>query len=258
MTKFVNELTYYLGILIEFRLELESLPSGSLIKMKNNAYGHKINGKITGITNNHEMIRNLARKKFITVLIKRIEHNLDILKKNLTQLPEIAQSLSNENFKSLHPRDIIKSLPKSYQGLSESYFYHPFTTEWLSEPSIPNDYKVEQKVHKSKSGNYFRSKSEQSFANLLEDNGLPYKSDIKLVLGGVAKCPDYITLNPFLGKLSIWEFYGLADQSGYDEKMNEKMDWYRENGVTVINLFESDMRDTSYLQKLIDEKIWGI
>jgi len=253
-----NEFNYYLETLNELRLEAKSLPDGLLIKTRNTAYCHKINGKSIGITNDHEMIRKLARKKFITALIRRIEHNLDLLKKNLTSSSKAASSLPTKNFKSLHPRNIIKSLSKSYQGLSESYFYHPFAIEWLKEVSVPNDYKVELKVHKSKSGNLFRSRGEQSFANLLEDNGLPYKSDVELKLGDEAKCPDYIALNPFLGKLSIWEFYGLADQSGYDEKMNEKMVWYRKNGVTVINLFESDMRDTPHLQKLINEKIWGI
>jgi len=258
MTKLVNECNFYLEILGELRLELKSLPIGSLVKTKNSKYRHKINGEVTVITNDHEMISKLARKKFVITLIKRIEYNLGLIKKNLELLPETTLSLSTKNFKSLHPRDIIKSLPKSYQGLSESYFYHPFAIVWIKEATVPNDYKVELKVHKSKSGNLFRSRGEQSFANLLEDNGLPYKSDVELKLGGEAKCPDYIALNPFLGKLSIWEFYGLADQSGYDEKMNEKMHWYRENGVTVINLFESDMRDSPLLQKLINEKIWGI
>jgi len=258
MTKLLNEFYYYLEILIELRLELESLPDGSLTKEKDVAYRHKVNGKTRGITNDREMIRKLARKKFITMLIKRIEYNLGLMKKSITPPFEKAQSLGSNKFKSLHPRDIIKSLPKSYQGLSESWFHHPFAIEWLEENSTPNDYKIELKVHKSKSGKLFRSRAEQSFANLLEDNGLPYKSDVELLLGSVKKCPDYIVLNPFTGKLSVLEFYGLADQSGYDEKMNEKMDWYRENDCTVINLFESDMRDSQHLQNLIDELIWDI
>jgi len=258
MTKLIYEINYYLEILIESRLELESLPDGSLIKEKNTAYCHKINGKTIGISNNYEMISKLARKKFIMVFIKRVEYNLDLVKKDLTLPSGKAQSLGTKRFKSLHPRDIIKSLPKSYQGLDESYFYHPFATEWIAENPTPNNYKSEFKVHKSKSGNYFRSRAEQSFANLLEDNRLPYKSDVELKLGGKTKCPDFITLNPFIGKLIILEFFGLADKSGYDKQMNNKMTWYRENGVNAIYLFESDIGDTPHLQKLIDEKIWKI
>jgi len=257
MTELINGFNYFIEMLHELRLEFESLPNGSLIKQRNASYSHKISGKSFCITNNHVMIRKLARKRFIKTLISRIEYNLGLMKNSLTSPSEKIPSLPIKKFKSLHPRDIIKSLPKSYQGLCETYFYHPFATQWIAQNPTPNDYMLELKVHKSKKGVFFRSKSEQSFGNLLEDNKLPYKSDVELTLGGKTKCPDFITINPFLGKLSIWEFYGLADQSGYDEKMNEKMVWYRENGCNVINLFESDMRDTQYLQELIDEKIWG-
>lgn len=258
MTKLVSEFNYYLKILNALYLELESLPSGSLIKMKGAVYYHKINGKCTGITNNIEMIHQLARKKFIVTFIKIIEDNFSIMKKSLILSPRKAPKLDVAKLKSLHPRDIIKSLPESYQGLSELSFYHPFATKWFAADSKPNEYKRELLTHKSKGGKLFRSRGEQSFANLLEDNGLPYKSDVELILGGIKKFPDFIVLNPFIGKLTVLEFFGLANQSGYDEQMNSKMDWYRLNGCNVIYLFESDIRDSQHLQNLIDEKIWGV
>jgi len=245
-------------MLTELYVELESLPNGSLIKKRNAAYCHKINGKCIGITSDAEMISNLARKKFILALMNNIKDNISLVKKTLTLSPKKNLALDVKRFKSLHPRDIIKSLPKSYQGLSESYFYHPFATEWLSKAAVKNEYKKELLTHKSKNGNLFRSRGEQAIANLLEDNGLPYKSDVELALSGVTKFPDFIVLNPFTGKLTVLEFFGLADQSGYDEQMNKKMDWYRMNDCNVIYLFESDIRDSQHLQDLIDEKIWSI
>ena len=245
-------------MLTELYLELESLPEGSLIKKRNTAYCHKINGKYIGITNDDEMISKLARKKLIITLIRCMKDNLSLMKKSFSLSPRKNPLLDTKKLKSLHPRDIIKSLPKSYQGLSESYFYHPFTPKWLAEVSVPNDYKKELLTYKSKSGKLFRSRGEQSFANLLEDNGLLYKSDVKLVLGGVAKFPDFIVLNPFTGEVTVFEFFGLADQAGYDEQMNKKMDWYRMNSFHVIYLFESDIGDSQHLQNLLDEKIWKI
>jgi len=256
--KLINEFNYYLELLTELRLELGSLPNGSLVKIRNATYCHKINGKYTGITNDPEMIGDLARKKLLMILIRHIEYNISLMKKNLMLFPGKNPLLDSKNFKSIHPKDIIKSLSKSYQGLNESYFYHPSAIKWLAEISRQNDYKKELLTYKSKGGRFFRSRGEQSFANLLEDNGLPYKSDVELVLGGIAKFPDFIVLNPFLGKIVVFEFFGLADQSGYDEQMNKKMDWYRMNGCNAIYLFESDMRDSQRLQNLIDEKIWGI
>ena len=258
MTKLANEFNYYLQILKELYLELELLPAGSLIKIKENIYARKLNGKYIGITKDPKMICELARKKFVITFIKHIKDNFKLMRKNLTCFPEKVDEININNPQSLHPRDIIESLPKSYQGLSESYFYHPFATDWLAEIPVQNDYKNELKTYKSKNGELFRSRGEQSFANLLEDNGLPYKSDVELTLGGTTKFPDFIILNPYIGQLFVVEFFGLADQLGYDEQMNNKMDWYRMNNCNIIYLFESDMRDSQHLQNLIDEKIWRI
>ena len=257
MTKLLNEFNHYLETITQLQHELKSLPDGSLVKTKSASYYHKINEKFIGITNNPEMINKLARKKFVMTFIKNAQDNMRLMKKSLTLFPGKTPALDTKKLKSLHPRDIIKSLSKSYQGLSESSFYHPFATKWLSEATTPNDYKTELLTYKSKSGRLFRSRGEQSIANLLEDNGLLYKSDVGLVLGGIRKFPDFIVLNPFIGKQSVFEFFGLADQSGYDEQMNKKMDWYRMNNFNVIYLFESDIGDSQHLQDLINEKIWG-
>ena len=251
------ELNYYIELLAELKLELETLPEGSLVKIRN-TYCHKINGKGTGISNDPEKIGKLARKKFIVVFIGCIEHNLDLMRKILASLPVANGTLNAKKFKSLHPKEIINSLPKTYQGLSETYFYHSFVSEWLATDPAANEYKKELRIYKSKSGRLFRSRAEQSFANLLEDNGLLYKSDVELMLGGIKKFPDFMVLNPFIGKLTILEFFGLANQSGYDKQMNSKMDWYRMNNLNVIYLFESDMRDSQHLQDLIDERIWKV
>ncbi|MCL2560668.1 MAG: hypothetical protein FWE07_09295 [Turicibacter sp.] len=258
MIKLTNEFNHYLEILTELYQELESLPAGSLVKARGSTFYHKINGKRIGITNDRKKISELARKKFIFVFTRNILYNMSLIKKGLTSSLESTQTLDVKKLKPLHPRDIINSLPESYQGLSESSFYHSSTGKWLAETSAQNEYKKELQTFKSKSGQLFRSRGEQSFANLLEDNGLPYKSDVALTLGGVTKYPDFIVINPFTGKQFVLEFFGLADQSGYDKKMNNKMDWYRMNNVEVIYLFESDMRDSQHLQNLIDEKIWGI
>jgi len=226
--------------------------------MKDTVYYHKNRGKCVGITNNYEMISNLARKKFVMTLIRCIQDNFTSIKKSSKPFRGEHSALNVEELKSLHPYNIIKSLPKSYQDLNESSFYHPFAITWLAETPMENDYKKELRTYKSKSGRLFRSRGEQSIANLLEDNRLPYKSDVELVLDGITKFPDFIVLNPFTGKQFILEFFGLADQSGYDEQMNKKMDWYRMHGSNVIYLFESDIRDSQHLQDLINEKIWGI
>jgi len=257
MVKLINELNYYLELLTELKLELESLPEGSLVKIRN-TYCHKINGKCIGITNDPEKMGKLARKKFIVTFIRIIEDNFNLIRTGLTPLSEKGLAFDVKKFKSPHPKVIIKSLSKTYQGLSETCFYHPRVAEWLGETPASNEYKKELRTYKSKSGRLFRSRGEQSFANLLEDNGLLYKSDVELVLGGIKKFPDFMVLNPFIGKLSVLEFFGLADQSGYDKQMNNKMDWYRMNGFSVIYLFESDMRDSQHLQNIIDDKIWRI
>lgn len=96
-------------ILQQKKKELESLPRGSLIR-KNGCYYNYINGHEIGISKNKELIRKLARKRFLEKEIAIICHNME-LQKNY-----------NEKYKALDFYQIIASMPKSYQELPLEFF----------------------------------------------------------------------------------------------------------------------------------------
>ena len=89
--------------------ELKSLPEGSLVK-KNGCYYHYLNGHETGISKNKELIKQLARKRFLENEVKIIRNNLDLQRK------------FTDKYTELDIKNIIASMPKSYHELPMEYF----------------------------------------------------------------------------------------------------------------------------------------
>jgi len=224
-------------------IELATLPPGRLNKRKD-AYYHAIDGQEYGITGEYERIAQLGRKKLVLLRRKQLE-------KNHTLLSKIDCS---------SPQELIGSLTLLYQGLDKECFYHSEVKKWINEPYKKNTYLPEQRKYASISGMKFRSKSEVIIANLLEKYHLPYRYDAILTMGGQTLCPDFIIKNPYTNKEVIWEHFGALNQSGYEEKMNRKMETYRKSGLTLfdnlIYTFEADIEDDLWLQSLIKRVIF--
>jgi hypothetical protein len=207
--------------------ELEQLPEGRLVK-KREFYYHVIGKKEIGITNNTELIRQLARKKFL------LEQKKDISKT---------------------PKDIIKSLPNSYQNLPQSFFYHTDFHKWNNQPEVKNSYPMATTYH-SKNGTIVRSKSELIIANALEEYELPYRYDNLLQLVEQKMYPDFIIKNPFTNKTIIWEHFGALNQPDYEQRMTTKMKIYLEQGfVPFHNLIYTSEFDLNRINDIIEKII---
>ena len=207
--------------------ELEQLPSGYLVKKRKFLY-HKIGKKEVGITNDKELIRQLARKKFL------LEQRKDITKT---------------------PKEIINILPNSYKDLPLSFFYHTKFHQWIDRPEIKNSYPLTTTYY-SKNGTVLRSKSELIIANSLEEYEIPYRYDNLLQLNGQKMYPDFIIKNPFTNKTIIWEHFGALNQPDYEQRMSNKMKTYLEQGLipfdNLIYTFEFDLgRINDIIEKII-------
>jgi len=226
--------------------ELQHVPLGYLVK-KQKQYYHSSNGKEIGINKQPDLIKQLCRKRYLLTYRKQLIHNLSAGVKNIN------------NYDKRSPADLIKSLPNSYQGTPPNYFYCPEVAQWVTEEYEKNTYSTPDGSYFSKRGIAVRSKSEALIASLLEDYNLPYRYDAILQLGDWRKSPDFIIRNPFNGRTFIWEHFGALHESGYEQKMNDKMSLYLQHGYvsfeTLIYTFEFDLRSPVRLKNLVQDII---
>jgi len=229
--------------LAEVDTELVTLPAGNLIR-RGSRYYHMVDGKEVGITKNIELIQSLYRKRFLLSLKKRLERNISIISRTVERLV------------STMPNDIIESLPASYQERSLAYFHHPSMKKWEKKTHGENSYKGRK--YETKNSVILRSKSEFMIASLLEEYNIPYFYESSITLKGQTKYPDFLIINPFSGKLIIWEHFGALHIQEYEESMTKKMQLYMSSGFipfeTLIYTFEFDM-NTKRLRNLIENNI---
>jgi len=229
--------------LADIKKELTQFPEGQLY-IKNKFYYHRHEGKEKGITRNPDLIRQLARYKYLQIREKQLENNL---------------SQPINKFDHRTPRQLIATLSKAYQTVPESYFYHPSVEQWLANPPRINTLNPENAKYLYQDIAY-RSLSEREIAKKLDENGLLFYCDSRFNVGIAEISPDFYIKNPFNGKIFLWEFFGAFHIPNYGDRMNNKMATYAKMGFTendnLIATFEHHLRDTNRIQEMIDRIIW--
>ena len=238
------KLNNYKKELLQIAKELKTLPSGHLSKRKSCYYQYVTKEKQVGITKKPELIRQLARKKYLQARKAQLENNL-------------SKPLSEFDFST--PKELIASLPNAYKDLPESYFYHPSIEAWLANPPNKNTINPEHAKYNSSSDIQFRSIAERIIAEILAEYGLPHHYDVVIKINGKKVSPDFIIKNPFTGKTYILEHFGAFNKEGYADSMNNKMDHYEKNGFTqfenLITTYEYHIRETQLIRDLIEQII---
>jgi len=225
--------------------ELQKLPEGRL-KRKGIHYYHVIGKKEFGITNDKKLIRKLCRKKHLLNCKKQLEHNIPIIARHFNKFDDTTEE------------EMIDALSNTYQGLPRFYFFHSSVEDWMAKAFEKNPFSLNKKEgYTTKNGVTVRSKSEFIIACLLEYYGIPYRYEAAVYFDEqYTKYPDFTIMNPFTGKLIIWEHFGATNESGYVESMNDKMNLYMRHGYVpfenLICTFESDIGDPGRLEVFIE------
>lgn len=89
-------------------------------------------------------------------------------------------------------------------------------------------------IHRTTRGELVRSKSEVIIADLLHSNGVDYEYEIPLKIGDSVKYPDFTIENDDLGITYYWEHCGMMFDEGYRKKWEQKLEWYKNNGILPI------------------------
>lgn len=196
----MNQADAYLAYLLEEyrelqkkqQRELRKMPPGQLsIRMSRGKVNYAYvlteeNGKQLrrGITNNHEMLHALARKKYLQQSLKLLDKNIPALEKLLAA------------HEAPTPDNIIKSLPKAYQQLPPEAFLPGLREQmkWADAEYEKNTYRQESKIHITARGLKVRSKSEVIIADKLDAYGIPYHYDELIYIENQTLSPDFIIL----------------------------------------------------------------
>ena len=130
---------------------------------------------------------------------------------------------------------------------------------WENIPDNPMESRVGSYIIKTKRGDYVRSKAEYTIANMLFDEGIPYKYEAEfMTVDGTYQRPDFTIMNPSTGKLFRWEHFGMMDKPDYVRKMINKLDLYRMSGLFpgngLIVTFDDGFHPltTDHIKEIID------
>lgn len=225
--------------------EIQILPDGTLYCIHNGKYQKWYsyhNKRQTYIPkSNQTLAEKIAYKKYLSLLLE-----------DLTQ-----EKKAIEAYLSLHPSDFGKSnelliQKPEYRELLSNYL-HPLSQElleWANSPYEKNPNYPEQLIHKTRSGNYVRSKSEIIIDMLLHMNQIPFHYENALYLNKTVIYPDFTIRHPKTGKFFYWEHFGLMDNPTYANKTCEKLQLYTSNGIIpsiqLITTYETKDHPLTY------------
>ena len=89
----------------------------------------------------------------------------------------------------------------------------------------------EKLLIKGTQGKMLRSKSEAMIDRVLFAEGIPFRYEEKIVLGGTILYPDFTIRHPKTGEFFYWEHFGMMDNAEYINHACKKFKIYCENGI---------------------------
>ena len=242
-SKGFKDLSFYKSEIKAIQQELKTLPAGYLVKQR--AFYYEKRGTIQkGITKDQQKVMLLARKAYLLRKLEHMEWNYSLEKK-----------LSGQ-YKTEDSMEIIQGLPSLYKTLPANYFFHRSVNDHLQNEAEENAGRPNELRYLTESGIKVRSKSERTIANTLDRNGIPYRYEVAIAMGGVVKYPDFTIFRPSDGRTLLWEHFGLMDQDVYRQNAVDKLSLYAQHGffpfVNLICSYEQDLQDPARIIELID------
>ena len=251
--------------------EVASLPKGSLYLSSSRGriyFVHYLNGRRHGISNDMDLVYKLARKHYLTALIRQYRNALhsSVNKSMLSSDPDEASS-------GLHSPAHTLLVKYRNVGLNTTRISStPEQYKWTSDAFRTNPYPNQGTCYESYNGVALRSKSEQTISNELESFGIPYRyeSEVNLDVSWMTGInglssgrykyyyPDFQIMLAD-GSIVIWEHLGRVDLDKYRSHTMEKISAYRQSGLVddthLILTFEKDLEKPETLRALISNRI---
>lgn len=97
--------------------------------------------------------------------------------------------------------------------------------------------------HRTIDGHYVRSKAEMLIDNWLYQYGLVHAYERKLPIDEDVYCDFYIPSGNGRPQSVYIEFWGLENDAKYTERKNKKIDIYKREGLSLIELTDADLQN---------------
>lgn len=142
----------------------------------------------------------------------------------------------------LHQGDLsdLRKLATDENAVIPRRFTNLFGKEELSMLPAPVEmngkWMDEKLIHRSRRGTALRSKSEVIIDDALAAHGVEAAYEVPFYSkdGQYYRLPDFTIEDQALGRTIIWEHCGMLADEGYRERWENKLLWYRENGVLPL------------------------
>nr|CUV28159.1 ATPase [Ralstonia solanacearum] len=163
----------------------------------------------------------------------------------------------------LHQGDLseLRKLATDENAVIPGRFTNLFTKEdplMLPAPvEVDGKWMDEKLIHRSRRGTALRSKSEVIIDDALAAHGVVAGYEVPFFSrdGLHHRLPDFTIEDQAVGRTILWEHCGMLSDEGYRERWENKLRWYRENGVLPL---EEGGGDRATLVVTNDDKRGGI
>lgn len=168
------------------------------------------------------LAKKLAQKDYDKKVLASAEKELEAIKRYRSAYPIISVEQVYDN---LH-----KERQKLICPIVETDEQYIFNWESVAYQGKGFD-EMMPEIYTEK-GERVRSKSEVIIADILKQEGIPYRYECPLQLKGWGKVyPDFTVLNVQERRELYWEHLGMMDDPNYVESVLQKLTLYQQNGI---------------------------
>ena len=217
-----------------FDEELKNLPDGFINTRKSNCKvyftwqipkgGRRRKTFRKGISKNDDLINKLLRKKYLKSAIRRIDNNIRLFEKTLSNYEEINEEAVLGTYLLKHP----EMEGKIKHGRAD-------VDAWAEGYRKTVNFREDGLKSTSSSGSKMRSKGELIIASRLDFYKIPYRYEAPIEHPDVKRIPDFTIKRPRDQKIIYWEHLGMMDNEGYRRENNRKLQEYEDINVTPWN-----------------------
>lgn len=224
----INRRDILLKSISEIERNLEHMPDGCVYVKNYNrkSYYYMRSGKSQQLylsSKNEELIKQLVQKDYLKKALRSAKREFDELETAIKAYPKICVEA------------VFDQLPGSRRKYAEPIFAgaDEYARKWLAQPYDPSPIGKDTPVYLTVRGERVRSKSEIIIADRLWANGIPYKYECPILVGGEIFHPDFTILRMSDLKFVYHEHLGKLDDPQYAERNNNRINRYNDAGIIL-------------------------
>lgn len=169
-----------------------------------------------------ELAKSLAQRDYDEKIVSVAEQEIKAIDKYFQTIPK---GSAEDIYQTLHPAR--QSIVTPIRETDAEYI-----RKWESVKYSGKEFLEDTPELYTLRGERVRSKSENMIADMLYQEGIPYRYEYPLRIKGFGVVyPDFTILDVKNKKEMLWEHFGMMDDSAYVEKAIKKIAMYERQGI---------------------------